>query len=80
MSLGTFKYFDFIIKTLEAVSGVTLPHANFVLPIGISFFSFQLISYLADRLRNDAPIYPFRPFALFVLFPATNRGPNCAAQ
>jgi D-alanyl-lipoteichoic acid acyltransferase DltB (MBOAT superfamily) len=62
MSLGTFKYFDFIIKTLEAVNGVTLPHANFVLPIGISFFSFQLISYLVDRMRNDAPIYPFRPF------------------
>jgi D-alanyl-lipoteichoic acid acyltransferase DltB (MBOAT superfamily) len=68
MSLGTFKYFDFVIKTLETVSGVTLPHADFVLPIGISFFSFQLISYLADRLRNEAPIYPFRSFALFVMF------------
>jgi alginate O-acetyltransferase complex protein AlgI len=68
MSLGTFKYFDFLVKTLEALSGVTLTHTNFVLPIGISFFSFQLISYLVDRLRNDAPIYPFRPFALFVMF------------
>jgi alginate O-acetyltransferase complex protein AlgI len=47
-----------------------------VLPIGISFFSFQLISYLVDRLRKDAPVYPFRPFALFVLlFPHLIAGP-----
>jgi D-alanyl-lipoteichoic acid acyltransferase DltB (MBOAT superfamily) len=53
-----------------------LPRANLVLPIGISFFSFQLISYLVDRIRADAPIYPFRPFALFVLvFPHLIAGP-----
>ena len=47
-----------------------------MLPIGISFFSFQLISYLVDRMRGDAPIYPFRPFALFVLlFPHLIAGP-----
>ena len=47
-----------------------------VLPIGISFFSFQLISYLVDRMREDAPLYPFRPFALFVLlFPHLIAGP-----
>src|SRR5579863_1635435 len=38
MALGTFKYFDFITKTLEAVTATTLPHANLALPIGISFF------------------------------------------
>lgn len=76
LSLGTFKYLDFLIGTLEAASGLSLPRAHIVLPIGISFFSFQLISYLVDRLRGDAPIYPFRPFALFVLvFPHLIAGP-----
>src|SRR5262245_13341685 len=75
-SLATFKYLDFIIASIEAATGVALPRAHIVLPIGISFFSFQLISYLVDRMRNDAPIYPFRPFALFVLlFPHLIAGP-----
>lgn len=75
-SLGTFKYLNFALATLQAASGVVLPHADIILPIGISFFSFQLISYLADRLRGDAPIYPFRPFALFVLlYPHLIAGP-----
>jgi D-alanyl-lipoteichoic acid acyltransferase DltB (MBOAT superfamily) len=75
-SLATFKYLDFLIGSAEAVAGIALPRAHLVLPIGISFFSFQLISYLVDRLRRDAPVYPFRPFALFVLlFPHLIAGP-----
>jgi D-alanyl-lipoteichoic acid acyltransferase DltB (MBOAT superfamily) len=75
-SIGTFKYLDFLLGSLEAASGVVLPRTHLILPIGISFFSFQLISYLVDRCRNDAPIYPFRPFALFVLlFPHLIAGP-----
>jgi alginate O-acetyltransferase complex protein AlgI len=76
LSLGTFKYFDFILGSIGATIGMTLPRANIVLPIGISFFSFQLISYLVDRARGQAPIYPFRPFALFVLlYPHLIAGP-----
>jgi D-alanyl-lipoteichoic acid acyltransferase DltB (MBOAT superfamily) len=67
-SLATFKYLDFLLATVQSLTGLVLPRADIVLPIGISFFSFQLISYLIDRLRGDAPVYPFRPFALFVLF------------
>jgi alginate O-acetyltransferase complex protein AlgI len=75
-SLGTFKYLNFALATLQAASGIVLPRTDIILPIGISFFSFQLISYLADRLRGDAPIYPFRPFALFVLlYPHLIAGP-----
>jgi D-alanyl-lipoteichoic acid acyltransferase DltB (MBOAT superfamily) len=75
-SLATFKYLDFLIGSIEAAAGMTLPRAHFVLPIGISFFSFQLISYLADRMRKDAPIYDLRPFSLFVLlFPHLISGP-----
>ncbi len=76
LSLATFKYLDFLIGIAETATGIGLPRAHLVLPIGISFFSFQLVSYLVDRLRNDAPIYPFRPFALFVLlFPHLIAGP-----
>ena len=75
-SLGTFKYLDFLLGTFESLSGVALPRAHIILPIGISFFSFQLISYLIDRMRGSAPIYPFRPFALFVLiYPHLIAGP-----
>jgi D-alanyl-lipoteichoic acid acyltransferase DltB (MBOAT superfamily) len=75
-ALGTFKYLDFLLASAEAATGLALPRAHLVLPIGISFFSFQLISYLVDRMRGQAPIYPFRPFALFVLvFPHLIAGP-----
>jgi alginate O-acetyltransferase complex protein AlgI len=75
-SLATFKYLDFLLASVQALIGVELPRAHILLPIGISFFSFQLISYLVDRLRDDAPIYPFRPFVLFVLlFPHLIAGP-----
>jgi len=76
LSLGTFKYLDFILRTIESAGGIALPRENIILPIGISFFTFQLISYLVDRMRGQAPIYPFRPFALFVLlYPHLIAGP-----
>ncbi len=75
-SLGTFKYLDFLLASAEGVLGLALPRAHILLPIGISFFTFQLVSYLVDRLRNDAPQYPFRTFALFVMvFPHLIAGP-----
>jgi alginate O-acetyltransferase complex protein AlgI len=75
-SLATFKYLDFLTTALETATGLALPRAGLVLPIGISFFSFQLISYLVDLRRGDAPLYPLRPFALFVLvFPHLIAGP-----
>jgi D-alanyl-lipoteichoic acid acyltransferase DltB (MBOAT superfamily) len=75
-SLATFKYLDFALASVEAVTGTALPRAQLALPIGISFFSFQLISYLIDRLRGEAPLYRFGSFALFVmLFPHLIAGP-----
>jgi len=75
-SLGTFKYLDFAMQSIEKATGFDLPRAHIILPIGISFFSFQLISYLVDRMRGEAPIYRYRPFALFVLlFPHLIAGP-----
>jgi D-alanyl-lipoteichoic acid acyltransferase DltB (MBOAT superfamily) len=67
-SLGAFKYLNFLFTSVTAVIGQPQAPFDIVLPIGISFFSFQLISYLIDRMRKDAPPYPFRRFALFVMF------------
>ncbi len=76
LSLGTFKYLDFIVASIQTATGIALPSAHIILPIGISFFTFQLISYLVDRMRGQAPVYPFRQFMLFVLlYPHLIAGP-----
>ena len=49
--LGAFKYLDFFTGSLNAAFGLALPSAGLVLPIGISFFTFKSISYLADTAR-----------------------------
>lgn len=80
--LGTFKYADFFIDTLAATlaqAGLNadLPTLNVLLPIGISFFTFQGISYTIDVYRNQQePSTDFRDFALFVaFFPTVLSGP-----
>ncbi len=75
-ALAIFKYTDFILASVETATGLPLPRTQILLPIGISFFSFQLVSYLVDCLRGQAPVYAFRPFALFVLlYPHLIAGP-----
>jgi len=75
-TLGLFKYANFALDLARAATGLQLPASDIVLPIGISFFSFQIISYFIDRLRGEAPLYPLRRFALFVmLFPHLIAGP-----
>ena len=76
VSLGLFKYANFIVDTVSGATGLALPRSDIILPIGISFFTFQIVSYLVDLLRGEAPQYPFRRFALFiVLFPHLIAGP-----
>ncbi len=50
--LGYFKYADFFITNFNGVTGLSLPLLNVVLPIGISFYTFQLISYIIDVYRG----------------------------
>lgn len=74
--LGLFKYLDFGASILEQVTGQQFAKTSLILPIGISFYTFELISYLADRLRGTAPRYNIRKFGLFiVLFPHLIAGP-----
>jgi alginate O-acetyltransferase complex protein AlgI len=67
-ALGFFKYTNFFLDNLFALAGATAPHFDIILPLGISFFIFQKISYLADLRRGDRHVYPLADYCLFVFF------------
>lgn len=74
--LAFFKYAMFAAETVAALGGYSAPAFTILLPIGISFFTFEIISYLADLRWHGAPPYPLRRFVLFVsLFPRLIAGP-----
>ncbi len=52
-ALGYFKYVDFFITNFNAVTHLSVPLLRIALPIGISFYSFQIISYLVDVYRGE---------------------------
>ena len=54
-ALGYFKYADFFITNFNAVTGLSIPLLRLALPIGISFYTFQLLSYTIDVYRKDVP-------------------------
>lgn len=51
--LGYFKYVDFFIGNINAVTGLSIPLLKVTLPIGISFYTFQILSYTVDVYRKD---------------------------
>jgi alginate O-acetyltransferase complex protein AlgI len=79
--LGVFKYLNFFIDSFAALFGTTADdmgvHWRLLLPIGISFYVFQSISYLMDVIRRDAEATEnFFDFAAFIaLFPQLIAGP-----
>jgi len=66
--LGYFKYANFFLGSIEYLTGVPLSIGAVLLPIGISFFTFQQIAYLVDTSRGDIGRYDFVEYSLFVLF------------
>ncbi|MEL7610428.1 MAG: MBOAT family O-acyltransferase [Bacillota bacterium] len=75
IALGVFKYADFFIQGLNAVSGLGAPFLRLALPLGISFYTFHSISYAVDIYRGDAParknIWEFSAYLLmFARLPA----------
>ena len=66
--LAYFKYADFFIDTLNDVAHADLPLLHVILPLGISFFTFQKIAYLADIHARRARTRRLVDFALFVFF------------
>ena len=75
--LGFFKYAGFITDTLNAIPFFSLPSIEVPLPIGISFYTFQTMSYSIDVYRNDAPVQRnIITFGTYVaLFPQLIAGP-----
>ena len=75
--LVTFKYYDFLAGSLNAVTGWNIPLLGVSMPIGISFYTFQTMSYTIDVYRKDTPVQRnIVTFGTFVtLFPQLIAGP-----
>ena len=54
-AIGYFKYADFLLRSLNLLLPEPIPLANVVLPIGISFYTFQILSYVIDVYRGEYP-------------------------
>lgn len=64
--LGTFKYSDFIVSNVNHLTGLQFPLPGFLLPIGISFYTFQSLSYIFDVYRGEVGAQ--RRFSNYLLF------------
>ncbi len=74
--LGFFKYYGFFTDSLDDAFGLSSPALDIVLPIGISFYTFQAISYVVDVYRRDSTPAPLLDFAVYLsFFPQLVAGP-----
>lgn len=74
--LSLFKYANFFADNLGAALGLSMPHLDLALPLGISFFTFHHIMYLVDLRRKKAPAYGLDQYALYIaFFPQAIAGP-----
>ncbi|MBE5968217.1 MAG: MBOAT family protein [Lachnospiraceae bacterium] len=75
--LGYFKYTDFFISNINKVTGLSLPMLSIALPVGISFYTFQILSYTIDVYRGHTKAQKsFVALAAYVvLFPQLIAGP-----
>lgn len=75
--LAYFKYMDFFLANFNAVTGLQVPLLKIALPIGISFYTFQILSYTVDVYRGTVPAQRnFIHLATYVsLFPQLIAGP-----
>jgi alginate O-acetyltransferase complex protein AlgI len=71
-----FKYTNFLFDSFTALTGAPLPFVNVILPLGISFFTFQQIAYLVDVMRGAKVERDIVSYTLFVsFFPHLIAGP-----
>ncbi|MBP5281960.1 MAG: MBOAT family protein, partial [Lachnospiraceae bacterium] len=74
--LGYFKYADFFLSNVNAIFGTDLPLLRIALPLGISFFTFQQLSYCIDTYYERAQKTDFITYACYVsFFPQLVAGP-----
>ena len=71
------KYADFFIENFNAVTGLSVPLLKVALPVGISFYTFQILSYVVDVYRGDVPAQRnFIDLAMYIaMFPQLIAGP-----
>jgi alginate O-acetyltransferase complex protein AlgI len=75
-ALCYFKYTNFLFDSLTTLTGTPLPFVNVILPLGISFFTFQQIAYLVDVMRGAKVERDIVSYTLFVsFFPHLIAGP-----
>jgi len=81
LCLGVFKYANLAVQSASSAAGLLIGHdpgwtANIILPLAISFFTFEFIHYLFEVYRGNKPIDSFVLFALFAaFFPTQIAGP-----
>ena len=75
--LGFFKYADFFLETFNGLTGLSVALLRIALPVGISFYTFQCISYAIDVYRGDVPAQknPVTFGAYVAMFPQLIAGP-----
>ena len=75
--LAYFKYADFFITNFNAVTGLSVGLLRIALPVGISFYTFQILSYTVDVYRGDVPAQknPINLATYIALFPQLIAGP-----
>ena len=75
--LGLFKYADFFIGSINSVTGLGIPFLRLALPVGISFYTFQCLSYTIDVYRGQVPPQknPVSFGAYVTMFPQLIAGP-----
>lgn len=66
--LGFFKYTDFVLGTVQDVFGANVVLRHIILPLGISFITFQKIAFLVDVQAGKVKAFTFRDYCTFVLF------------
>ncbi len=79
--LGYYKYTNFLINTANVIAGLSWKNLDIFLPAGISFYTFQMISYAVDVYRNQVKPANFRDYALYIsFFPQLVAGPIVRAS
>ena len=75
--LTVFKYADFFVENFNAATGLRIPLLRLALPVGISFYTFQSLSYTIDVYRGSVPVQknPISFGAYVTLFPQLIAGP-----
>ncbi|MBP3559211.1 MAG: MBOAT family protein [Clostridia bacterium] len=75
--LAYFKYADFFIENFNTATGLSVPLLRIALPIGISFYTFQILSYTVDVYRKDVPAQKnlINLAAYVTMFPQLIAGP-----